>query len=137
MEKESAGALNFSEKQYIILLSESYRHACYWIYVQRILINYYITILLQFFNKILYSNLIETYKSRLIIFHSPIIRKGAAKLRPMKSTPRYIQRPKAATVAIAAETLPRSPSHGLLRTQSVIMQVTTENRAINMNVLEK
>lgn len=27
MEKESADALNFSEKQYIILLSESYRHA--------------------------------------------------------------------------------------------------------------
>lgn len=45
--------------------------------------------------------------------------------------------PKAATVAMAAEMLPRRPSQGLLRTQSVIMHVTTENRPIMMNVLAK
>lgn len=45
--------------------------------------------------------------------------------------------PKAATVAMAAERLPRRPSQGLLRTQSVIMHVTTENRPIMMNVLAK
>lgn len=45
--------------------------------------------------------------------------------------------PNAATVAMAAEMLPRRPSQGLLRTQSVIMHVTTENRAIMMNVLVK
>lgn len=45
--------------------------------------------------------------------------------------------PNAATVAMAAERLPRRPSQGLLRTQSVIMHVTIENRAIMMNVLVK
>lgn len=45
--------------------------------------------------------------------------------------------PNAATVAMAAEILPRRPSQGLLRTQSVIMQVTTENRPIMINVLVK
>lgn len=45
--------------------------------------------------------------------------------------------PKAATVAMAAERLPRRPSQGLLRTQSVIMHVTTENRPIMINVLAK
>lgn len=45
--------------------------------------------------------------------------------------------PKAATVAMAAERLPRRPSQGLLRTQSVIMHVTTENKPIMMNVLAK
>lgn len=45
--------------------------------------------------------------------------------------------PNAATVAMAAEILPRRPSQGLLRTQSVIMHVTTENRPIMMNVLAK
>lgn len=67
----------------------------------------------------------------------PIMRNGAARLMPMKSIPRYMHNPKAATVATAAEILPRRPSQGLLRTQSVIMQVTTEKRPIMMNVLAK
>ena len=67
----------------------------------------------------------------------PIIRNGAARLMPMKSIPRYMQSPKADTVAKAADTLPRRPSHGLLRTQSVIIQVTTENSPITAKVLEK
>lgn len=65
------------------------------------------------------------------------MRNGAARFRPIKSTPRYMHNPNAATVAIAAERLPRRPSQGLLRTQSVIMHVTIENRAIMMNVLLK
>lgn len=39
--------------------------------------------------------------------------------------PRYMAKPKAADVAITADTLPISPSHGLDRTTSPIMQVTT------------
>lgn len=73
----------------------------------------------------------------MLIGDLPIMRNGAARLMPMKSTPRYMHNPKAATVAIAAEILPSRPSQGLLRTQSVIMQVTTENRPIIMNVLVK
>lgn len=65
------------------------------------------------------------------------MRNGAARLMPMKSIPRYIHNPKAAIVAMAAEMLPSKPSQGLLRTQSVIMHVTTENRPIMMNVLVK
>lgn len=48
-----------------------------------------------------------------------------------------MHKPKAATVAMAAEMLPRRPSQGLLRTQSVIMHVTIENMPIMMNVLAK
>lgn len=48
-----------------------------------------------------------------------------------------MQSPKAETVARPAETLPRSPSHGLLRTQSAIIHVTIENNPIIANVLEK
>lgn len=65
------------------------------------------------------------------------MRNGAARLMPMKSIPRYMHNPKAAIVAMAAEMLPSKPSQGLLRTQSVIMHVTTENRPIMMNVLAK
>lgn len=54
----------------------------------------------------------------------PIIRNGAAKLMPIKSTPAYMQTPKAHNVAIAALKLPNKPSHGFERTQSNIMQVT-------------
>ena len=54
----------------------------------------------------------------------PIMRKGAAKLIPMKSTPKYMHSPKADNVAIVALTFPRSPSHGFDLTQSAIMQVT-------------
>lgn len=54
----------------------------------------------------------------------PIIKNGAARLIPMKSTPAYIQNPKAPSVAIAALTLPKSPNQGFDRTQSNIIQVT-------------
>lgn len=67
----------------------------------------------------------------------PIMRNGAARLMPIKSIPRYMHNPNAAIVAMAAEILPRRPSQGLLRTQSAIMHVTTENRPIMMNVLVK
>lgn len=52
------------------------------------------------------------------------MRNGAAKLIPMKSTPKYMQSPKADNVAIVALTFPKSPSHGFDLTQSAIMQVT-------------
>lgn len=45
--------------------------------------------------------------------------------------------PKADTVAIAAEMLPKRPSQGLLLTQSAIIQVTTENMPIKTKVLVK
>lgn len=41
----------------------------------------------------------------------------------MNSMPQYIARPKAARVAIMAETLPMSPRKGFERTASPIMQV--------------
>lgn len=68
--------------------------------------------------------------------YSPIIRKGAARLIPIKSIPRYIQSPKAETVANPAEILPRRPNQGLLRTQSVIIHVTTEKSPIIAKVPE-
>lgn len=55
----------------------------------------------------------------------PIIRKGAAKLMPMNSMPKYMAKPKAAHVAITAETLPISPNQGFDLTASPIMQVIT------------
>lgn len=54
----------------------------------------------------------------------PIIRKGAARLIPIKSTPKYMHAPNAEIVAIPALRLPRKPSHGFDLTQSLIMQVT-------------
>lgn len=42
---------------------------------------------------------------------------------PMNSMPQYMARPKAARVAIMAETLPIRPRNGLERTASPIMQV--------------
>lgn len=42
--------------------------------------------------------------------------------------------PKAASVPMNAEMLPSKPSIGLERTQSVIMQVTTENITMTMAV---
>lgn len=65
------------------------------------------------------------------------MRKGAARFMPIKSIPRYMQSPKADTVAIPAEILPRRPSQGLLLTQSVIMQVTMENAPMIAKVLAK
>jgi hypothetical protein len=56
---------------------------------------------------------------------------------PMKSIPIYMHTPKAHKVAIAALKFPRRPSQGFDRTQSVIMQVTTEKRAIMAKVDEK
>lgn len=44
----------------------------------------------------------------------------------MKSTPAYMQMPKAQRVAIAALRFPRSPNHGLDLTQSNIIQVTVK-----------
>lgn len=55
----------------------------------------------------------------------PIIRNGAAKFIPINSIPKYMARPKAAQVAMTAETLPISPSQGLDFTASPIMQVIT------------
>lgn len=60
----------------------------------------------------------------MFMLHLPIIRKGAAKLIPMKSTPAYMQIPKAQRVAIAALKFPSRPNQGLDLTQSVIIQVT-------------
>lgn len=57
----------------------------------------------------------------------PIIRNGAAKLIPMKSTPKYMQTPNAQRVAIAALKFPNSPNQGFERTQSVIIQVTAKD----------
>lgn len=56
-------------------------------------------------------------------FDSPIIRKGAARLIPMNSTPIYMASPKAAAVDMQALMLPSSPSHGFDRTVSHIMHV--------------
>lgn len=75
-------------------------------------------------NKILYF----TIRKLCFYFLLPIMRKGAARFIPMKSTPAYIQKPKAQSVAIAALTLPRSPSHGFDLTQSNIIQVTERER---------
>lgn len=57
--------------------------------------------------------------------HLLIIRNGAAKFIPMNSMPKYIAKPNAAHVAIIADKLPNSPSHGFDRTWSPIMQVIT------------
>lgn len=59
------------------------------------------------------------------MFYLLIMSNGEAKLMPMNSMPKYIAKPKEATVAINADTLPRSPSHGFDRTTSPIMQVMT------------
>lgn len=65
------------------------------------------------------------------------VRKGAAKLIPIKSTPRYMASPKAATVPMAADILPSKPSIGFDLTQSVIMQVTTEKMTMTIAVVRK
>lgn len=44
---------------------------------------------------------------------------------PMNSMPRYMAKPKAAQVAITADTLPISPSQGFDLTASPIIQVIT------------
>lgn len=54
---------------------------------------------------------------------SPIIRKGAARLIPINSMPRYMASPKAAAVDIQALMLPNKPSSGFERTVSRIMHV--------------
>lgn len=66
--------------------------------------------------------------------HLPIIKKGAAKLMPMKEMPKYMAHPNAAAVAITADMLPSKPSHGFERTQSPIIQVTMENIPMRMKV---
>lgn len=53
------------------------------------------------------------------------MRRGETRLMPIKSIPQYIASPKPAIVAMAADTLPSSPSSGLERTQSTIMHVST------------
>lgn len=58
------------------------------------------------------------YKTNL-----PIIKKGAAKLMPINSIPKYIARPNPAAVAMTAETHPIRPSPGLDRTTSPIILV--------------
>lgn len=65
------------------------------------------------------------------------MRNGDTKFMPMNGMPAYTAQPNAAAVAIEADTLPMSPSTGLLRTQSVIMHVTTEKTAIRANADEK
>lgn len=57
--------------------------------------------------------------------YSPIIKNGAAKLMPINETPKYIANPKAAAVAITADTLPSKPNHGFDRTVSPIIHVMT------------
>lgn len=54
-----------------------------------------------------------------------IMRNGAARLMPMNSIPKYMAHPKAAQVAIIAETLPIRPRSGFDRTTSNIIQVIT------------
>ena len=58
------------------------------------------------------------------------MRKGAARLMPMKGTPTYMQKPKAVTVPMTAEVTPTRPSRGLDLTQSAIMQVITQKMII-------
>jgi len=67
----------------------------------------------------------------------PSIRKGAARLIPMNSTPRYIVTPKAAAVPMQAEMFPRRPSHGFARTQSAIQHDVIEKAAMMRNVVLK
>lgn len=54
---------------------------------------------------------------------------------PMNSMPRYMASPKAAHVAMIADRLPSRPIHGLERTWSAIIDVSTLNTAIRMNVI--
>lgn len=51
-----------------------------------------------------------------MIFYVPIIRNGAAKLIPVNSIPKYIEKPNAATVAIIADKFPMRPINGFDRT---------------------
>ena len=67
----------------------------------------------------------------------PNIKKGAARFIPMKGTPTYIQKPKAARVPMMADMTPNKPSNGFDLTQSVIIQVTTQKAIINPMFIEK
>lgn len=58
-----------------------------------------------------------------IMYYIPIIKNGAARFKPMKSTPAYIAKPNAANVAMIADKLPKKPSHGFERTTSAIIHV--------------
>ena len=76
-------------------------------------------------------------KNILILNNLPNIRNGAARLIPIKGTPTYIQNPNAVSVPMMAETTPNKPSSGLDLTQSVIIQVITQNAIINPRFIEK
>ena len=67
----------------------------------------------------------------------PNMRKGAARLIPIKGIPQYMIIPKAAIVARTAETTPNKPKTGLDLTQSVIIQVTIQNAIITPRLSEK
>lgn len=69
--------------------------------------------------------------------HLPIMRKGAARLMPINSTPRYMVTPNAAAVPMQAEMFPRRPSQGFARTQSAIQQDEMEKAAMMRNVVLK
>ena len=55
----------------------------------------------------------------------------------MKGTPIYMQNPNADTVPMMEEMTPNKPRYGLDLTQSVIMQVMTQNAIINPMFIEK
>ena len=55
----------------------------------------------------------------------------------MKGTPIYMQNPNADTVPMMEEMTPNKPRYGLDLTQSVIMQVMTQNAIINPIFIEK
>lgn len=54
---------------------------------------------------------------------------------PIKSTPAYMQNPKAHNVAIAALKLPKRPNHGLDLTQSNIIHVTAKENFVSIDSL--
>ena len=55
----------------------------------------------------------------------------------MKGTPMYIQNPKAETVPMMEDITPNSPRYGLDFTQSVIIQVITQNAIMKPMFIEK
>ena len=67
----------------------------------------------------------------------PNIKNGAARFIPMNGTPTYMQKPNAERVPITADMTPNKPNSGFDLTQSVIIQVTTQNAIINPIFIEK
>jgi hypothetical protein len=70
------------------------------------------------------ENYITCKSGKRNLIHSPIIKKGAARLMPINSIFKYMARPNAAAVAITALMFPKRPSQGFERTVSPIIQVT-------------